>query len=75
MFPFTRQVQLACDFAARGTARLAGPIPKAFPDTETTFAELQDRISAARGYMAGFEAADLRPAAPGRCISRPGAAT
>lgn len=28
MFPFTRQVQLACDFAARGTARLAGAEPK-----------------------------------------------
>ena len=43
MFPFTRQVQLACDFAARGTARLAGVEPKGFPDTETSFAELKDR--------------------------------
>ena len=59
MFPLTRQVQLACDFAARGTARLAGQEPKAFPDHETTFAELQDRIRAARGYMAGFQPADF----------------
>jgi uncharacterized protein len=59
MFPFARQVQLACDFATRGTARLAGVDPKAFPDTETTFAELKDRISAARGYMGGFQAADF----------------
>lgn len=59
MFPFTRQVQLSCDFAARGTARLAGQEPKGFPDTETTFAELKDRIAAARGYMASFDAADL----------------
>ena len=59
MFPFARQVQLACDFAARGTARLAGAEPKGFPDTETTFAELKDRISAARGYMAGFDADQL----------------
>lgn len=57
MFPFVRQVQLACDFAARAAARLAGEEPKGFPDTETTFAELQDRIRAARGYMAGFEPA------------------
>jgi hypothetical protein len=57
MFPFVRQVQLACDFAARAAARLAGEEPKSFPDTETTFAELQDRIRAARGYMAGFEPA------------------
>jgi hypothetical protein len=59
MFPFTRQVQLACDFAARGTARLAGQEPKSFPDTETSFAELKDRIAAARGYMASFQKADF----------------
>jgi uncharacterized protein len=59
MFPFSRQVQLACDFATRGTARLAGAEPKSFPDTETTFAELRDRISAARGYMGSFQAADF----------------
>lgn len=57
MFPFVRQVQLSCDFAARAAARLAGEEPKSFPDTETSFAELQDRITAARGYMAGFDAA------------------
>lgn len=55
MMPFVKQVQLACDFAARGAARLAGEDPRGFPDTETTFAELQDRIRAARGYMAGFD--------------------
>lgn len=59
MFPFSRQVQLACDFAARGTARLAGAEPKGFPDTETSFAELKTRIAAARGYMAGFDANQL----------------
>ena len=59
MFPLTRQVQLACDFAARGTARLAGQEPKGFPDTETSFAELKDRISATRGYMGSFQAADF----------------
>jgi uncharacterized protein len=59
MFPFTRQVQLACDFATRGTARLAGQEPKSFPDGETTFAELKDRIAAARGYMGSFQPADF----------------
>jgi uncharacterized protein len=63
MFSFTRQVQLACDFAARGTARLAGQEPKSFADTETTFAELKDRISAARGYMGSFQALDFAHAA------------
>ena len=54
MFPFVKQVQLACDFAARGAARLAGETPASFPDTETTWAELQARISAARAYIAAF---------------------
>ena len=54
MFTFTRQVQLACDFAARCAARLAGEVPQSFPDTETSFAELQARIAAARAYMASF---------------------
>jgi uncharacterized protein len=54
MFTFTRQVQLACDFGARAAARLAGVDPQGFPDTETSFAELQARIAAARAYMASF---------------------
>lgn len=54
MFNFTRQVQLACDFAARGCARLAGVEPKSFADTETSFAELKDRIAAARAYIGVF---------------------
>lgn len=57
MFPFTAQVQLACDFSARAAARLAGDTPKGFPDTEATFAELQARIRAARDYMASFDPA------------------
>jgi hypothetical protein len=56
MFPFTRQVQLTCDFAARAAARLAGAEPKGFPDTETTFAELRARIAATRDYMSSFPA-------------------
>jgi hypothetical protein len=56
MFPLIRQVQLTCDFAARAAARLAGEEPKSFPDTETSFAELQTRIQAARGYVASFTA-------------------
>ena len=63
MFPFTRQVQLTCDFAARAAARLAGAEPKGFPDTETTFAELQARIAAARDYIASFSASSHEGAA------------
>ena len=63
MFPFTVQVQLACDFAARGSARLAGVSPRSFADGESTFAELQARIRAARDYIAGFEPAAYEGAA------------
>lgn len=63
MLPFTRQVQLACDFAARAAARLAGEAPASFPDTETTFGELQARIATARGYMATFPASAYAGAA------------
>jgi hypothetical protein len=63
MFALTRQVQLACDFAARAAARLAGAEPKGFPDTEVSFAELQARIQAARDYMAGFPVAAYEGAA------------
>lgn len=59
MFSFTRQVQLACDFATRGADRLTGNEPKSFPDTETTFAELQDRIRAARGHIASYQPEDF----------------
>ncbi len=63
MFPFTRQVQLSCDFAARAAARLAGAEPQSFPDTETSFADLQARIAAVRAYMASFPAAAYDEAA------------
>lgn len=63
MLGFIKQVQLACDFAARCAARLAGETPQSFADTETTFAELQARIAAARAYMASFPASAYADAA------------
>ena len=45
MFPFSRQVQIACDTAKGAVARLAGAeIPK-HEDTERTLAELKARIA------------------------------
>ncbi|OYX26195.1 MAG: hypothetical protein B7Z10_04015 [Rhodobacterales bacterium 32-66-7] len=68
MLPLVKQVQLACDFAARGSARLAGQEPKVFPDTETTFAELQARIAAARAHIAALSPDDFAEA-PARQIT------
>jgi len=45
MLPLSVQIQIACDSAARGTARLAGVDLPSNPDTETTFAEFQARIA------------------------------
>jgi hypothetical protein len=44
MFTFTKQVQLACDFAKGTSARLAGVTPPSHPDDEKSFDELHDRI-------------------------------
>src|SRR6267154_5099768 len=45
MFPLTRQVQLGCDTAKRAVARLAAIEPPGYEDNETTFEELQSRIT------------------------------
>jgi hypothetical protein len=45
MYPLTRQVQSASDAAKACAARLAGVDNPSFPDVETTFPELQERIA------------------------------
>ena len=59
MLPLVRQVQIATDMAKNGCARLAGVEPLAFPDDETTFAQLYARIDRALDYIKGFTAAQL----------------
>ncbi len=55
MFALPRQVQIACDTASRGAARLAGLEMPSFPDTEQTFDELIARCARALDYVAGVE--------------------
>lgn len=45
MFPLSRQVQLASDFAKGATARLAGIEVPSYEDSERTVAELKARIA------------------------------
>jgi uncharacterized protein len=45
MFALSKQVQIACDVAKLGFARLSGIDAPKFADTETTFEELQARIA------------------------------
>jgi hypothetical protein len=62
MFPLSRQVQITCDNLARGAARLAGTDLPAFPDVETSFAQLIERTQKANAYVQGAssEAMDAR---------------
>jgi hypothetical protein len=45
MFALTKQVQIACDQAKNGLARLAGVEAPKMDDQEASFAELQARIA------------------------------
>jgi hypothetical protein len=65
MLPLSRQIQLACDFAAKGCARLTHSEVPSTPDTEKTFEELRQRLAKASDYVkafkpAQFEGADAR---------------
>ena len=51
MFPFPRQIQITSDIAKLAAARLAGMEQPSFPDTETTFPELQARIAKTIDYL------------------------
>ncbi|MEQ9435510.1 DUF1993 domain-containing protein [Hyphomonas sp.] len=59
MLPLSRQVQIACDNAARGAARLAGLDMPVFPDTETTFQELMSRCEAALAFVNSTDDASI----------------
>lgn len=62
MFSLTRQVQIACDHAKGGCARLAGVDVPVFADTETTIAELQLRISNTQAFINGLSATEFNGA-------------
>lgn len=71
-FNLTRQVQIACDTAKLGVARLTGKestAPK-HEDGDATLAELQARIQSVVAYLAEFTPEDFADAAT-RKISQP----
>lgn len=67
MLPFTKQIQIACDGAKFCVARLAGIEAPKHEDTETTLAQLKERIastlafiqSAPEAQIAGTEEKDI----------------
>jgi hypothetical protein len=51
MYTLAGQVRAACDTAKRSTARLIGLEPPQSKDTDKSFADLQERICDALGYL------------------------
>jgi uncharacterized protein len=59
MFPITRQVQIACDMAKNGGARLANVEPPKFEDTETTLDEIKARIAKTLAFLKTLDKAAM----------------
>jgi hypothetical protein len=81
MFPLSRQIQSVSDNAKGLAARLAGVQPPSMPDTETTIAQLKDRLGKTIDFInsldpAKFEGAESRmvdiPAGGGRTVQTTG---
>jgi hypothetical protein len=51
MYPFFKQVQIACDKARSVVARLAGMEVPYYPDDEKTLAELKERIARTVAFL------------------------
>src|SRR5262245_46542456 len=54
MFPLTRQIQIATDFAKGAPARLAGMDPPKYEDNETTLPQLIARIDRTIEFLKPF---------------------
>jgi uncharacterized protein len=81
MLPLSKQIQLACDFAGKGCARLAHVDVPSTPDTEKTFEDLKQRLAKTIDYLktltpAQFEGGDGRevtfPVGPDRSLTLKG---
>lgn len=72
MFPLARQVQIACDFAASVSARLAGAEVPVHEGGDATFADLQQRIAATLAFVAGLDAGRFDGSEEREIVLRPG---
>ena len=72
MFPLTRQVQIACDFATSVSARLAGAEVPAYEGGDQTFADLRQRIAATLAFVGGLDAARFQGSEQREIVLRPG---
>src|SRR5260370_1872264 len=61
MLPFSKQIQLVCDFAGKRCARLTHSEVVSTPDTEKTFEELKPPLANTIHYPKSFKPAHLDP--------------
>jgi len=59
MFPLSRQVQIATDMVKGCAARLAGIEFPSYEDNETTFADLQERITKTVAFLQSVSASQI----------------
>lgn len=72
MFNFTRQVQIAADFAKSVTARLAGIEVPVFEDNETSVRELKTRIENTLLFLSEIKPEQINGTEEKEIITRPG---
>lgn len=63
MFPLSRQVQIVADQAKNGSSRLAGVEPPRFEDTETTVAQLKERVAKTLAHLKTLDPKQIDSAA------------
>lgn len=59
MYAYPRQVQIATDTAKGAGARLSASEAPSYADTETTIAELQERLAKTNAYLASIDPASI----------------
>ena len=72
MFPLSKQVQIACDFARGVSGRLAGSALPVFDGEQKSFADLRALIAGTLDFIAGLEAAGFDGAESREIVLRPG---
>ena len=72
MFPLSRQVQIATDFAISVSARLAGVEVPAYDDNEQSFTELQGRIGKTLSFIESLTPEQFEGSETREIVLRPG---
>ena len=72
MFPLSRQIQIACDFARGVSARLAGIEVPSNEDKEQTFEDLQALIARTLTFIDGLAVSQFEGSEEREIITRPG---